>query len=96
LSGSNKADSTEVCTETAPAVVQEHVSRNETVEQIEAIDRERHIHHHQHRVQPIVDQQTLPTQHQYNVVPEVSSSRIGKQMWFVDSVLMLPWLCVHR
>lgn len=72
LSGSNKADSTEVCTETAPAVVQEHVSRNETVEQIEAIDRERHIHHHQHRVQPIVDQQTLPTQHQYNVVPEVT------------------------
>jgi len=72
LTGANKADSTEVCTETAPAVVQEHVSRNETVEQVEAIDRERHIHHHQHRVQPVVDNKVLPTEHKYQVAAELT------------------------
>ncbi|ORY23364.1 hypothetical protein BCR39DRAFT_549458 [Naematelia encephala] len=63
LKGSKQPDTTEVCTEVAPEVVQETVKQQELVETAEAIDRERHVHHHQHRIQPIVDQQTLPTQH---------------------------------
>jgi len=71
LSGSHKNDSTEVCTETAAPVTQEYVKPVEKVETAEAIDRERHIHHHQHRVQPIEAHETLATKHEYNVVPEV-------------------------
>ncbi|CAD6576323.1 MAG: hypothetical protein TREMPRED_001655, partial [Tremellales sp. Tagirdzhanova-0007] len=58
-----KADSTEVCSEVAPEIVQETVRPQELTESSEAIDRERHVHHHQHRVQPVEDQRTLPTQH---------------------------------
>jgi len=68
---SNKPDSTEVCSEVAPEVVQEHVIPQERVETVEAIDRERHIHHHQHRVQPINDAQTLETSHIIQTAPEV-------------------------
>jgi len=65
LSSSAKNDSTEVCSETAPEIVQANIKPSEQHENIEAVDRERHIHHHQHRVQPIVAQETLPTQHQH-------------------------------
>lgn len=47
LKGSSKADTTEVCTERAPEVVQEHVRHQEQTETAEAVDRERHVHHHQ-------------------------------------------------
>jgi len=47
LQGSNKENTTEVCQETAPEVVQEHIRPQEHVETAEAIDREKHIHHHQ-------------------------------------------------
>lgn len=46
-SGANKVDSTEVCSETAPEVVQQTIRQKEHVETAEAIDREKHIHHHQ-------------------------------------------------
>ncbi|KAK4687664.1 hypothetical protein P7C73_g2457, partial [Tremellales sp. Uapishka_1] len=72
LKDSNKADSTEVCSEVAPEVVQETVRPTEQVETAEAIDRERHVHHHQHRVQPIVDQQTLDTQHVHSTAAAVT------------------------
>ncbi|KAK1925477.1 hypothetical protein DB88DRAFT_484083 [Papiliotrema laurentii] len=71
LKGSSKADSTEVCTEVAPEVTQEHVRPKEHVETAEAVDRERHIHHHQHRVQPVEDHQTLPTKHVESTAPAV-------------------------
>lgn len=70
LSSSHKNDSTEVCSETAPEVVQEHVKPQEHAEITEAVDRERHIHHHQHRVQPIADKQVLETKHEHNILPE--------------------------
>ncbi|KAK8866136.1 hypothetical protein IAR55_001287 [Kwoniella newhampshirensis] len=63
IKGSHQADSTEVCSEVAPEVVKEYVKPTERVEVAEAVDRERHIHHHQHRVQPIADKRTLDTQH---------------------------------
>lgn len=66
-----KPDSTEVCSETAPEVVQEHIRPQEYTETAEAVDRERHIHHHQHRIQPITDQQTLDTQHVHTTAPAV-------------------------
>lgn len=47
LKGHSKADTTEVCTERAPEVVEEHVRPQEQIETAEAIDRERHVHHHQ-------------------------------------------------
>ncbi|ORX37369.1 hypothetical protein BD324DRAFT_579547 [Kockovaella imperatae] len=72
LKGSSKADTTEVCTETAPEVVQEHVRPQEHVEVAEAVDREKHIHHHQHRVQPVEDHQTLPTKHVEERAPVVT------------------------
>ncbi|KAJ9125859.1 hypothetical protein QFC24_002643 [Naganishia onofrii] len=72
LTRSAQNDSTEVCSETAPEIVQEHIKQNERVETVEAIDRERHVHHHQHRVQPIVDKQVLDTKHEFNVLPEVT------------------------
>jgi len=72
LSSSHKGDSTEVCSETAPEVVQEHVKQQQQVETTEAVDRERHIHHHQHRVQPIQDQQVVPTKHEHNILPEIT------------------------
>ncbi|EIW72399.1 hypothetical protein TREMEDRAFT_66871 [Tremella mesenterica DSM 1558] len=71
LKSAFKKDSTEVCTETAPEVVQEHVRPVEHVETAEAVDRERHIHHHQHRIQPIVDKQELDAQHVHTTAPAV-------------------------
>lgn len=47
LKGHSKADTTEVCTERAPEVVEEQVRPQEKIETAEAIDRERHVHHHQ-------------------------------------------------
>lgn len=35
----------QVCTDTAPEVVQEHIRPQEHVETAEAVDRERHVHH---------------------------------------------------
>ncbi|ODN77946.1 hypothetical protein L202_05043 [Cryptococcus amylolentus CBS 6039] len=61
--GSHKADSTEVCTEHAPEIVQEHVRPQEHTQTAEAIDRERHIHHHQHRIQPIEHKVALDPKH---------------------------------
>ncbi|KAL7419341.1 hypothetical protein Q5752_006179 [Cryptotrichosporon argae] len=72
LKGSHKADTTEVCTETAPEVVQEQVRPTEHTTTAEAVDRERHVHHHQHRVQPIEDHVTLPTQHVEATAPVVT------------------------
>ncbi|WWC66186.1 uncharacterized protein I206_100087 [Kwoniella pini CBS 10737] len=71
LKGSHKADSTEVCSEVAPEVVKENVRPTELTETAEAIDRERHVHHHQHRVQPIEHKQTLETQHVNTTGPEI-------------------------
>jgi hypothetical protein len=39
----------QVCSEVAPEVTQEHVRQQEHVETAEAVDREKHIHHHQVR-----------------------------------------------
>jgi hypothetical protein len=72
LSSSHKGDSTEVCSETAPAVVQEHIKPVEKVEVTEAVDRERHIHHHQHRVQPVEAHEVKATEHKHNILPEVT------------------------
>jgi len=71
LSSSHKGDSTEVCSETAPAVVQEHIKPVEKVEVTEAVDRERHIHH-QHRVQPVEAHEVKATEHKHNILPEVT------------------------
>ncbi|ODO01755.1 hypothetical protein I350_06584 [Cryptococcus amylolentus CBS 6273] len=71
FSGSTKPETTEVCTESAPEVVQEHVRPQEHVKTADAIDRERHIHHHQHRVQPVADAQTLPEKHVHSTAPVV-------------------------
>jgi len=71
LKGTHKADSTEVCSEVAPEVVQEHVRQKEHVETAEAVDREKHVHHHQHRVQLVEDHQTLPEQHIQTTAPAV-------------------------
>lgn len=72
LSSNHKGDSTEVCSETAPAVTREHVKPVEQVEVTEALDRERHIHHHQHRVQPVEAQEVKATEHKHNILPEVT------------------------
>lgn len=72
LKGSKQPDTTEVCSETAPEVVQENIRPKEYTETAEAIDRERHIHHHQHRVQPVVDKQELETQHVNTMAPVVT------------------------
>jgi len=69
--GAAKPDSTEVCSEVAPEVTQETVRPQEHIETAEAIDREKHIHHHQHRVQPIAHKEVLPTQHTSSVAPVV-------------------------
>ncbi|WVR06047.1 hypothetical protein IAU60_003075 [Kwoniella sp. DSM 27419] len=71
LKGSHQADSTEVCSEVAPEVTKEHIRPTEHTETAEAIDRERHIHHHQHRVQPIEDHRVLDTKHVTSTGPEV-------------------------
>ncbi|OCF37671.1 allergen [Kwoniella heveanensis BCC8398] len=71
LKGSHQADSTEVCSEVAPEVTKEHIRPTEHTETAEAIDRERHVHHHQHRIQPIEDKRTLETQHVHTTGPEV-------------------------
>ncbi|ODN91357.1 allergen [Cryptococcus wingfieldii CBS 7118] len=71
FSGSTKPETTEVCTESAPEVVQEHVRPQEHVKTADAIDRERHVHHHQHRVQPVADSQTLPEKHIHSTAPIV-------------------------
>ncbi|KAL0247502.1 hypothetical protein I308_103567 [Cryptococcus tetragattii IND107] len=63
FSKSGKPETTEVCTDTAPEVVQEHIRPQEHVETAEAVDRERHVHHLQHRIQPVEDHQTLNTKH---------------------------------
>nr|ODN87504.1 allergen [Cryptococcus depauperatus CBS 7841] len=77
---SHKPDSTEariVCTEHAPEVVEEHVRPQEHTEVAEAIDRERHVHHHQasiglrHRVQPIEHKVTLDPKHVNVTAPAV-------------------------
>lgn len=47
LKGSHKPDSTEVCSEVSPEVTKEHVRPQEHTETAEAVDRERHVHHHQ-------------------------------------------------
>jgi hypothetical protein len=72
---SNKPESTEVCTEVAPEVTQEHVRPVEHTEAIEAVDRERHVHHHQHRVQPVEDKRTLDTQHVHTTAPVIERER---------------------
>lgn len=61
----------QVCSEVAPEVTQEAIKPKEHTETAEAIDRERHIHHHQHRVQPIEHQQTLDTKHVQSVAAPV-------------------------
>ncbi|KIR97337.1 allergen [Cryptococcus deuterogattii 2001/935-1] len=66
-----KPDSTEVCTETAPEVIEEHIRPQEHTESVEAIDRERHIHHHQHRIQPIEHKQALDPKHVHVTAPAV-------------------------
>jgi hypothetical protein len=70
--GSNQPETTEVCSETAPAVTQEHVRPVEHTEAAEAIDRERHVHHHQHRVQPVEDHRTLDTKHVHTTAPVIT------------------------
>ncbi|WVQ83770.1 hypothetical protein IAT38_005914 [Cryptococcus sp. DSM 104549] len=72
IKGSHQADSTEVCTETAPEIVQETVRPQEHVQTAEAIDRERHVHHHQHRIQPIEHKQTLDAKHVHVTAPAVT------------------------
>ncbi|GFZ45497.1 hypothetical protein JCM24511_03223 [Saitozyma sp. JCM 24511] len=71
LKGSHKPDSTEVCSEVAPEVTKEHVRPQEHTETAEAVDRERHVHHHQHRVQPVHHEQTLDTKHVHTAAPAV-------------------------
>ncbi|KAI9638195.1 uncharacterized protein MKK02DRAFT_42583 [Dioszegia hungarica] len=71
LKSSHKPDSTEVCSEVAPEVTQEHIRPQEHTETVEAIDRERHVHHHQHRVQPIEDHKVLETKHVQSTAPAV-------------------------
>ncbi|WVQ82674.1 hypothetical protein IAT38_004806 [Cryptococcus sp. DSM 104549] len=65
----SKPHSTEVCTEHAPEIVQEHIRPQEHVQVSEAINRERHIHHHQHRIQPITHKQTLDAKHVHVTAP---------------------------
>ena len=73
--GTNKPETTEVCTEVAPEVTQEHVRPTEHTEAVEAVDRERHVHHHQHRVQPVEDHRTLDTQHVHTTAPIIEKER---------------------
>jgi hypothetical protein len=60
-------------------VTQETVRPKEHVETAEAIDRERHIHHHQHRVQPVAAKEVLPTQH-VNTVAEGQVREVKEDM----------------
>ncbi|CDZ97780.1 hypothetical protein [Phaffia rhodozyma] len=78
LSSSNKETSTEVCSEIGPEVVQETINKHVHVESATAVDRERHIHHHQHRVQPIAATEHLAEQHITQVAPEVTRERVEK------------------
>lgn len=72
FSKSSKPETTEVCTDTAPEVVQEHIRPQERVETAEAVDRERHVHHLQHRLQPVEDKQTLDTKHINTTEPVIA------------------------
>ena len=47
LAGRSIANQAQVCSEVAPEVVEEHVRPKENTETAEAVDKERHIHHHQ-------------------------------------------------
>ncbi|CDZ96283.1 hypothetical protein [Phaffia rhodozyma] len=75
LATHNKTGSTEVCSEIGPEVLQETIIPHVHTEQATAIDRERHIHHHQHRVQPIVATEHLAEEHITQIQPAVVQER---------------------
>lgn len=58
---------TTVVEKVAPAVVNETIQRERREEIQTAIDKEVHVDHYHTSVQPVLDRQILPEQHQYNV-----------------------------
>ncbi|CDZ96278.1 hypothetical protein [Phaffia rhodozyma] len=78
LGSNHQATTTEVDREVAAPVTQETVQTHQHTTTQEAIDKERHIHHHQHRVQPVAATEHLADQHVTQIAPEVTRERIEK------------------
>ncbi len=67
--GTNKVGTTQTHETILPAVTHEQIQKTVIEEQQIIQDREHHVHHHQQRVQPIVDRVVEPEIHQQNVLP---------------------------
>ncbi|QIX02376.1 hypothetical protein AMS68_007893 [Peltaster fructicola] len=67
--GHHNKHSTEVHSQTAPAVTNETVTRTNDERVTTAIDKEVHQDHHHTTIQPVKDQQVKAEQHHHNVVP---------------------------